>query len=142
MLVILAEAATLSDAVRGYLMIAAGAAFLDRVAEGFVGREGLSFELGGLWLSSALAGTGLLVSGLSLIGLPLPWLGGLHLALMGGLGLVCCRFSRLQACSIPANRCAFRRQPGWRSSFWSCRCFSGSSRNSRHPSPCPSALTV
>lgn len=87
MLVILAEADTLSDAVRGYLMIAAGAAFLDRVAEGFVGREGLSFELGGLWLSSALAGTGLLVSGLSLIGLPLPWLGGLHLALMGGLGL-------------------------------------------------------
>ncbi len=87
MLVILAEAATLSDAVRGYLMIAAGATFLDRVAEGFVGREGLSFELGGLWLSSALAGTGLLLSGLSLIGLPLPWLGGLHLALMGGLGL-------------------------------------------------------
>jgi uncharacterized protein involved in response to NO len=87
MLVILAEAATLSDPVRGYLMIAAGAAFLDRVAEGFVGREGLSFELGGLWLSSALAGTGLLACGLSLIGLPLPWLGGLHLALMGGLGL-------------------------------------------------------
>ena len=87
MLVIVAEAATLSDAVRGYLMLAAGAAFLDRVAEGFVGREGFSFELGGLWLSSALAGTGLLICGLSLIGLPLPWLGGLHLALMGGLGL-------------------------------------------------------
>lgn len=86
-LVIVAEAATLSDAVRGYLMLAAGAAFLDRVAEGFVGREGFSFELGGLWLSSALAGTGLLICGLSLIGLPLPWLGGLHLALMGGLGL-------------------------------------------------------
>lgn len=87
MLVIVAEAATLSDAVRGYLMLAAGAAFLDRVAEGFVGREGFSFELGGLWLSSALAGTGLLVCGLSLIGLDLPWLGGLHLAFMGGLGL-------------------------------------------------------
>ncbi|RKE83297.1 NnrS family protein [Rhizobium sp. AG855] len=87
MLLILAEAATLSNAVRGYLMLAAGAAFMDRVAEGFVGREGFSFELGGLWLSSALAGTGLLVCGLSLIGLPLPWLGGLHLALMGGLGL-------------------------------------------------------
>lgn len=87
MLVIVAEAALLSDAVRGYLMLAAGAAFLDRVAEGFVGREGFSFELGGLWLSSALAGTGLLVCGLYLIGLPLPWVGGLHLALMGGLGL-------------------------------------------------------
>jgi uncharacterized protein involved in response to NO len=87
MLVIVAEAATLSDPVRGYLMLAAGAAFLDRVAEGFVGREGFSFELGGLWLSSALAGTGLLICGLNLIGLPLPWLGGMHLALMGGLGL-------------------------------------------------------
>jgi uncharacterized protein involved in response to NO len=87
MLVIVAEATTLSDAVRGYLMLAAGAAFLDRVAEGFVGREGFSFELGGLWLSSALAGTGLLICGLSLIGLPLSWLGGMHLALMGGLGL-------------------------------------------------------
>ncbi|MFL0693013.1 MAG: NnrS family protein [Agrobacterium tumefaciens] len=87
MLAILSEAISLSDPVRGYLMLAAGAAFLDRVAEGFVGREGLSFELAGLWMSSALAGTGLLACGLSLIGLPLPWLGGLHLALMGGLGL-------------------------------------------------------
>ena len=87
MLVILAEGATLSDTVRGYLMLAAGAAFLDRVAEGFVGREGFSLELGGLWMSSALAGTGLVTCGLSLAGLPLPWLGGLHLALMGGLGL-------------------------------------------------------
>ncbi|MBU2329731.1 MAG: NnrS family protein, partial [Alphaproteobacteria bacterium] len=87
MLVIVAEAATLSDAVRGYLMLAAGAAFLDRVAEGFVGREGFSLELGGLWMSSALAGTGLVTCGLSLAGLPLPWLGGLHLALMGGLSL-------------------------------------------------------
>ena len=50
----------------------AQSADLDRVAEGFVGREGFSFELGGLWLSSALAGTGLLICGLSLIGLPLP----------------------------------------------------------------------
>jgi uncharacterized protein involved in response to NO len=87
MLAILSEAISLSDPVRGYLMLAAGAAFLDRVAEGFVGREGLSFELAGLWMSSALAGTGLLACGLSLIGLPLPRLGGLHLALMGGLGL-------------------------------------------------------
>lgn len=87
MLVILAEGVGASEPVRGYLMIAAGAAFLDRVAEGFVGREGLTFELAGLWLSSAFAGAGLFLCGLSLIGLPIPWLGGLHLALMGGLGL-------------------------------------------------------
>ncbi|WP_159952304.1 NnrS family protein [Rhizobium sp. 18065] len=87
MLVILAEFLGTSEPVRGYLMIAAGAAFLDRVAEGFVGREGLTFELAGFWLSSAFAGGGLLVCGLALTGLPLPWLGGLHLALMGGLGL-------------------------------------------------------
>lgn len=86
-LVILAELANMSEVVRGYLMLAAGAAFLDRVAEGFIGREGLKWELAGLWLSSAMAGTGLVVSALHLIGLPLPWLGGLHLMLMGGLGL-------------------------------------------------------
>ncbi len=87
MLVILAEFLGASEPVRGYLMVAAGAAFLDRVAEGFVGREGLTFELAGLWLSSAFAGTGLLVCGLAFVGLPLPWLGGLHLTMMGGLGL-------------------------------------------------------
>ncbi|MBV2187457.1 MAG: NnrS family protein [Rhizobium sp.] len=65
----------------------AGAAFLDRVAEGFVGREAFKAELAALWLSSALAGAGLVLAGLSYIGLPLPFVGVLHLMLMGGLGL-------------------------------------------------------
>lgn len=86
-LLALAEALPLSDAVTGYLAIAAGAAFLDRVAEGFVGHEGLEWELAGLWLASGLAGTGLLVTGLSDIGLPLSRMAGLHITLMGGLGL-------------------------------------------------------
>ncbi len=111
MLVILAEAATLSDAVRGYLMVAAGAAFLDRVAEGFVGREGFSFELGGLWLSSALAGTGLLICGLSLIGLPLPWLGGLHLALMGGWVSASCRFLDCRPAPYRSTAALFEDNP-------------------------------
>ncbi len=86
-LLLVAEAAGQSDPVRGYLMIAAGAAFLDRVAEGFVGGEALRAELAGLWLSSALAGAGLVLAGLSLTGLPLPFVGALHLMLMGGLGI-------------------------------------------------------
>lgn len=86
-LLIAAEFAGFSDAVCGYLMLATGAAFLDRVAEGFIGREGWKFEVAGLWLSSLFAGLGLLVVGLGRIGLDLPLLGGLHLMLMGGLGL-------------------------------------------------------
>lgn len=86
-LLLVAEMTGLSEPVRGYLMIAAGAAFLDRVAEGFVGREALKAELAVLWLSSALAGAGLLMAGLSHIGLPLSFVGALHLMLMGGLGI-------------------------------------------------------
>lgn len=86
-LLIAAEFAGFSDAVCGYLMLATGAAFLDRVAEGFIGREGWKFEVAGLWLSSLLAGLGLLLVGLGRIGLDIPQLGSLHLMLMGGLGL-------------------------------------------------------
>lgn len=86
-LLLLAEVLGLSETVRGYLAVAAGAAFLDRVAEGFVGREALRLELAALWLSSAFAGAGLVAIGLSLIGLPLAFVGGLHLMLMGGLGI-------------------------------------------------------
>ncbi len=86
-LLTIAEAASLSPAVTGYLAMATGAAFLDRVAEGFVGREGLRPELAGLWLSSAFTGLGLLIIGLAGVGLPLPVLAGIHLLTMGGLGL-------------------------------------------------------
>lgn len=86
-LLLLAELAGASETVRGYLMIAAGGAFLDRVAEAFVGREAFRSEIAALALSSALAGAGLLLTGLSWIGLPLPFVGGLHVMLMGGLGM-------------------------------------------------------
>jgi uncharacterized protein involved in response to NO len=86
-LLLLAELAGASETVRGYLMIAAGGAFLDRVAEAFVGREAFRAEIAALALSSALAGAGLLLAGLSWIGLPLPFIGGLHVMLMGGLGM-------------------------------------------------------
>ncbi|MBO0143578.1 NnrS family protein [Agrobacterium sp. Ap1] len=86
-LLIAAEFSGFPDAVCGYLVLATGAAFLDRVAEGFIGREGWTFEVAGLWLSSLLAGLGLLLIGLGRIGVDIPTLGGLHLMLMGGLGL-------------------------------------------------------
>ncbi len=86
-LLIAAEFSGFSDAVCGYLVLATGAAFLDRVAEGFIGRQGWTFEIAGLWLSSLLAGLGLLLVGFGRVGVDIPTLGGLHLMLMGGLGL-------------------------------------------------------
>lgn len=77
----------LSETVRAYLAIAAGAAFLDRVAEAFVGREIARGEILALAGSSALAGIGLMMIGATRLGLPLSETAGLHVALMGGLGL-------------------------------------------------------
>lgn len=76
-----------SEPVCGYLMVAAGAAFLDRVAEGFVGRETFRLEIAVLSLSSGLAGAGLVLAGLSRIGLQISFVGSQHLMLMGGLGI-------------------------------------------------------
>ena len=84
---VLAEAAGLSQATTGYLLIAAGAAFMDRIAEAFVGREIVRSEILVLAGSSAFAGIGLMLIGGSRLGLPISELPGLHLALMGGLGL-------------------------------------------------------
>lgn len=86
-IMIAGEIAGLSSAVTGYLMIAAGAAFLDRVAEAFVGREAVRSELAVLAGSSALAGTGLLLTGAARLGAPFSEVTGLHSAFMGGLGL-------------------------------------------------------
>jgi uncharacterized protein involved in response to NO len=77
----------LSEPALGFLAIAAGAAFLDRAGEGFVGREALRAEILALAGSSALSGLGLLVYGAALLGAPFPISSGLHLAFMGGLGL-------------------------------------------------------
>lgn len=71
----------------GYVLIAAGAAFMDRVGESFIGKAALRAEIVALAGSSALAGLGLLLSGLAKLGAPIPELAGVHVALMGGLGL-------------------------------------------------------
>lgn len=82
-----ALAAGASMAVQGYLLIAAGAACLDRSAEAFVGKAFFRAEILALGGAAALAGAGLILIGASRIGLPLPELAGVHLLSMGGLGL-------------------------------------------------------
>ena len=81
------EVAGLSPAVSGYLLIAVGAAFMDRVAEIFIGRDALRAEVMMLAGSSALAGVGLMLSGAARLGAPWTEVAGLHAAFMGGLGL-------------------------------------------------------
>lgn len=81
------ELAGLSAATTGFLMIAAGAAFVDRVGEAFVGREAFRAELLALAGSSGFAGAGLLLTGTARLGAPWPESAGLHLAFMGGLGM-------------------------------------------------------
>lgn len=84
---LLATAAGASAEVSGFLMIAAGAAFLDRCGEAFVGPEIRKPELWGLALSSACAGLGLIAGGAAFLGAPLSPVTALHLAAIGGLGL-------------------------------------------------------
>ncbi|MCF8470567.1 MAG: NnrS family protein [Parvibaculum sp.] len=81
------EVAGLSPAVSGFLIFAAGAAFMDRVAEAFIGRAALRAEILMLAGSSALAGAGLMMAGAARLGAPFGEVTGLHVALMGGLGL-------------------------------------------------------
>lgn len=86
-LAVAGDLAGLSPAASGYLAIAAGAAFMDRVGEAFVGREMLRGEILVLAGSSLLAGAGLMLIGFSRLDAPLAEATGLHVALMGGLGL-------------------------------------------------------
>ncbi|MFP7674836.1 NnrS family protein [Marivita sp. S0852] len=81
------EVAGLSAAVTGYLCLAAGAAFMDRVAEGFIGREMLRSEILMLTGSAFLAGLGLILMGTARLGASWSEMAGVHVALMGGLGL-------------------------------------------------------
>lgn len=81
------QAAGLSEAVTGYLFLAAGAAFMDRVAEGFIGRAAARAETLMLATSAALAGAGLMMTGAGMLGAAWLPVTGLHLAFMGGLGL-------------------------------------------------------
>ncbi len=82
-----AEFLGISPAVSAYLLIAAGAAFLDRMAEGFVGCEIVRTEILGLMATSLFAGLGLGMIGASRLGAPFAETPAWHLALMGGLGL-------------------------------------------------------
>jgi uncharacterized protein involved in response to NO len=81
------DLAGFSDAVCGYTLIAAGAAFMDRVGEVFIGRSSLRAEVASLAGSSTFAGTGLLLLGAAQLGAPISGVAGVHVALMGGLGL-------------------------------------------------------
>ncbi|MEM8587261.1 MAG: NnrS family protein [Pseudomonadota bacterium] len=81
------DAAGLSAAVSGFLLIAAGAAFMDRVAEAFVGREAVRTEIMMLAGSATFAGVGLIMAGAARLGAPWGEVAGLHVAFMGGLGL-------------------------------------------------------
>lgn len=84
---VLAEAAGLSQVTTGYLFIAAGATFMDRIAEAFIGRQCARSEILVLAGASGFAGLGLMLIGASRLGMGFSELPGLHLALMGGLGL-------------------------------------------------------
>lgn len=82
-----AEVMGLSAAVNGYLWIAAGAAFMERMSEGFVGREALRIEICGLMAASGFAGTGMIAFGVARLGGPWGVVPALHFVVMGGLGL-------------------------------------------------------
>ena len=81
------EVLGLSAAVSAFLLIAAGAAFMDRVGEAFIGRQAFRAEILMLAGSSSLAGIGLLMAGAARLGAPWGEVSGLHVAFMGGLGL-------------------------------------------------------
>ncbi|WP_323039878.1 NnrS family protein [Gemmobacter sp.] len=86
-LALLGELAGLSPAVSGFLWIAAGAGYMDRMAEGFVGREVVRSEILVLMGAAGFAGLGLMGLGAARLGAPWGEVAPLHLALMGGLGL-------------------------------------------------------
>ncbi|MCC7282610.1 MAG: NnrS family protein, partial [Acetobacteraceae bacterium] len=79
--------AGVSPAVQGFLLIGAGAAFLDRVGDAFVGRAFFRAEVLVLAGGAALSGVGLAMMGLGRLGLVEAGLAGLHVTTMGGLGL-------------------------------------------------------
>lgn len=62
------DAMGLSPAVSGFLLLAAGAAFMDRVGEAFIGREAVRAEILLLAGASAFAGAGLMMAGAARLG--------------------------------------------------------------------------
>jgi uncharacterized protein involved in response to NO len=76
-----------SSAVGAWLALAAAGAFLDRLAEWFVGRTALRAEVLALAGANALAGAAFAAIGLAGLGAPLPLSAGVHLLSAGALGL-------------------------------------------------------
>jgi len=72
--------------VSAWLALAAGAAFLDRLAEWFIGRAAFKTEVALLALGNAFAGAGFLALGATRLGLDLPPVAGLHMLSVGALG--------------------------------------------------------
>jgi uncharacterized protein involved in response to NO len=87
LLAIVGDFAGLSTEARGYLALAAGAAFLDRASESFIGRSFFRAEILCLFCAAALAGLGLLCIGAARLGAPVIESTGWHIALLGGLGM-------------------------------------------------------
>ena len=86
---VLAAAAALAlpeSGISAWLMLAAGAAFLDRLAEWFIGRAAFKTEVAMLALANAFAGAGFLALGATRLGADLPAVAGLHMLSVGSLG--------------------------------------------------------
>jgi len=73
--------------VSDWFALAAAAAFFDRLAEWFIGRAVLRFEVLALAAANAFAGLGFLAIGLAGLGAPVGAATGLHLVSIGALGL-------------------------------------------------------
>ncbi len=70
-----------------FLALAAGAAFIDRLAEWFIGRAVMKSEVLGLAGANLLAGVGFLLIGAGALGWPVAAATGQHMLAMGSLGL-------------------------------------------------------
>jgi uncharacterized protein involved in response to NO len=73
--------------IPAYLALAAAAAFLDRLAEWFIGAAVLRTHVLSLAAANAFAGGGFLLIGLSGLGVSISGLTGMHLLSVGALGL-------------------------------------------------------
>jgi uncharacterized protein involved in response to NO len=74
------------SAVSAWLALVAGATFLDRLAEWFIGRPAFKTEVAMLALGNAFAGAGFLALGATRVGFDLPRVAGLHMLSIGALG--------------------------------------------------------
>lgn len=87
LLAIVGDIVGLSAEARGYLALAAGAAFLDRAGEAFIGRQFFRAEILCLFCAATLAGLGLMTIGAARLGAFFLETSGWHIALLGGLGM-------------------------------------------------------